>query len=257
MAANYPQIAKEVRKDVLALIHKGQTSHIASCFSLVDMAVVLYENLKPDDVVVWSKGWAAALHYVLEIRRGNLDRAEVFSTFPNSPYLALLERSCPTVLTAGGSVGHGLPIACGMALARKLQSKPGKVYVLCSDGEMNEGTTWEAAMFAKHHKLDNLVVLVDRNGWQAMGRAKDVMGVEIPKVFSGFEWATYQVDGHDYDSLEWLITEEELEQGKPVVLVCETVKGRGISFFEDSLVFHYRHVDDEVYAKALAELNSS
>ena len=250
---DYKQIAKEVRRDVLSLVHAGQTSHIASNFSLVDVAVVLYESLTNDDVVVWSKGWAAALFYILGIRNGTLDRKTVFDIFPNAPYLGLLERGVPGVITAGGSVGHGLSVAVGMALARKRSGTPGKVYCLMSDGEMNEGSVWEAAQLASHHKLNNLVGIVDSNGWQAMGRTKDVVdNGSLWQKWLGFGWSTQDIDGHNFNHIINALASES--DNKPRVIIAETTKGKGVSFMEDHLTYHYKHVDDADYSKAMEEL---
>lgn len=252
---DYKQIAKENRREVLSLIHKGQTSHIASCFSLADIATVLYENLQPDDIVIWSKGWAAALHYVLEIRRGNLDRETVFNTFPNAPYLGLLEKSCPTVITAGGSVGHGLSVGVGMALARKRAGEPGKVYCLMSDGELNEGAVWEAVLVAAHHKLDNLVAIIDKNGWQAMGRTQDIISTEYLRgKFSMFDWQSWEINGHDFAEIEQILAFSHGSETRPGVIVANTIKGEGLSFTRNHLTYHYKHIDDEDYKKGMEEL---
>lgn len=255
MSDKYKELAKQTRREVLKLIHKGQTSHIASCFSLTDIAVVLYENLQKDDLVIWSKGWAAALHYVLEIRRGNLDRETVFNTFPNAPYLGLLEKSCPTVITAGGSVGHGLPVAVGMALARKRAGEPGKIYCLMSDGELNEGSTWEAVMLAAHHKLDNLVAIIDKNGWQAMGKTEDVIDLEpIDYKWQAFGWGVETINGHNHDEIE----EALAMRGSlmPCVIVANTIKGEGLSFTRNHLTYHYKHIDDADFKRGMEELYS-
>lgn len=250
-SSEYPRIAREVRKDVLSLIHKGQTSHIASCFSLVDIAVVLYENLKPQDQVIFSKGWASALYYVMEIRKGRLNREEVFNTFPNEPYGALLEPPHTQVPT--GSVAHGLNVAAGIAYGKKLANEPGTVYVILSDGELNEGSTWEAVMFIAHHKLDNVVALIDVNHVQAMGHTKDIIDLEpIENRWSGFGWGYLRGDGHDYEFLHKIFNESVLKG--PSVVICDTKKGKGVSFMEGLLLYHYKHVDLETYEKALKEL---
>ena len=248
---NYSQLAKEVRRDVLSLIHKGHTSHVASCLSLTDIAIVLYENLKPEDEVIFSKGWASALYYILNIRKGKLNREEVFSIFPNAPYLALLEPPVHPVAT--GAVGHGTPFSVGLAMAKKMKGEGGTVYCILSDGELNEGTVWESVQLAKHHKLDNLVFIIDKNNWQAMGKTEDVVSLNIAEAFGGFGWDVIGVDGHDYTPLEWAIQTQKRED-IPRVIVAHTIKGKGVSFMENHLTFHYRHVDDETYSKALAEL---
>ena len=159
---DYKSLAKEARIAILGMVHKAQTSHIASNFSCIDIATVLYANLKKEDRVVWSKGWAAASIYWFnaKYKRGPQEAVE---KFPQEPYYGLAETTVPGVLVNGGSVGHGLSIAVGIALAKKRAGEKGTVYCIMSDGEMNEGTTWESAMFAVHHKLDNLVVIVDKN----------------------------------------------------------------------------------------------
>ena len=202
MEVNYKQIAKETRIEVLGMIHRAQTSHIGSCFSAVDLAVVVYENLKEGDRVVWSKGWAAALTYSLLARHGYIPKEDL-KKFPNEPYIGLAEPSVKGVETAGGAMGHGLPVALGMALGKKMSGEEGTIYCIMSDGEMNEGTTWEAAALAAHHKLDNLVVLIDVNKWQAMGRTKDVVDFEpLVDKWESFGWRAARVNGHDYEELE-------------------------------------------------------
>ncbi len=235
------------------MIHKAQTSHIGSNFSVLDMAVVLNEIQTEEDVLIWSKGWAAASAYYFLWKRGIITEQQLDS-FPNKPFLGLVERDAPGIVTAGGSMGHGLPVACGMALARKRSGTPGKIYVIMSDGEMNEGTTWEAAQFATQHGLDNLVVLVDKNGWQAMGRTKDVLYVNPVSAFSAFGWATLSCNGHDYEKLEKFLVHGSKEKGLPLVIVGETIKGKGVSFMEDQLVFHYKYVDADIYERAMKEL---
>ena len=251
MRADYQKIAKEVRKKALSMIHKAQTSHIASNFSVTDLAVVLYENLKPEDRVVWSKGWAAATTYILLARRGIIPESDL-DIFPQKPYLNLVETGVHGVETTGGSMGHGLPVSLGIALGQKKAGVPGMVYCIMSDGEMDEGTTWESIMIAAHHNLDNLVVLIDRNSWQAMGRTEDVIKLEpLQDKWKVWGWEALRVDGHDYKALEKAILKPN---STPKVIICDTIKGKGVSFMEDSLVFHYKYVDDEVFKKAMKEL---
>lgn len=251
MAKDYAGIAKEVRRKALTIIHRAQTSHIASNFSVTDLAVVLYENLKPEDRVVWSKGWAAATTYILMARRGEFPESDL-DIFPKAPYLNLVEYGVKGVETTGGSMGHGLPVALGIALGQKMAGKEGQVYCIMSDGELNEGTTWESIMVAAHHNLKNLTVLIDRNKWQAMGRTEDVIKMEpLADKWAVWGFETARVDGHNYEELEKALLEK---QNGPKVIICDTIKGKGVSFMEDSLVFHYKYVDDEVYAKAMEEL---
>lgn len=257
MATNYKEKAQQARLKVLEMIHKAGTSHIASNFSIIDVATVLYENLKKGDEVVWSKGWASATIYYFLAQQGIIpvEDLEMFGKEINGEvkYLGLVETTVPGVHANAGSMGHGLPIACGMALAKKLKGEEGNVYCIMSDGEMNEGTTWESAMFAAHHKLDNLVVIVDQNEWQAMGKTEDVLNVNPAYAFKGFNWDVFSVNGHDFESIEQFMVMKSLIE-KPRVLVAKTIKGKGVSFMENHLLFHYKHVDEDDYEKAVLEL---
>ena len=257
MATDYKELARQARIKILEMIHRGQTSHIASNFSVVDVATVLYENLKPEDEVVWSKAWAAAAIYYFLAKQGKIPEEDL-DKFPNPPYIGLAETGIQGVWVSGGSMGHGLPIAVGMALAKKRAGEEGKIYCIMSDGEMNEGTTWESAALAAHHKLDNLHVIIDKNGWQAMGRTADVIKYKsISKIWHRFKWHARVCEGHNYENIEEQLLRSPLftlDSYKPQVLVAKTIKGRGVSFFENHLLYHYKHVDGDEYKKALAEL---
>lgn len=246
----YPKLALAARRAVLSMVHRAQTSHIASNLSVIDLATVLYDNLKKEDEIVWSKGWAAASIYYFNAKYGRGPQ-EAVDKFPEEPYFGLAETTVPGVLVNGGSVGHGLPVAAGIALGKKKQGLPGRVYCILSDGELNEGSVWEAAAFAKHHTLDNLVAVVDANGWQAMGRTKEVMNINALAAFVGFGWAACTIDGHNYDQLEGVCLRES---AWPQAVIANTVKGKGVSFMENHITFHYKHVTDEDYERALNEL---
>lgn len=240
------------------MIHKAGTSHIASNFSVIDIATVLYENLKEGDEVVWSKGWVAASIYYFLAKQGNIPQEDL-EKFPHAPYFGLAEVGVNGVHVSGGSMGHGLPVAVGMALAKKLANEPGNIYCIMSDGELNEGTTWESAMLASHHNLSNLIVFVDKNNWQAMGRTSDIIHLKrLAQIWHGFDWEFYELDGHDTGQIEksLLHIQAGVLSKKPVMIMCNTVKGKGVSFFEDHLLYHYKHVDDVDYQKALLELQS-
>jgi len=250
----YAKVAKEVRRKALTMIHKAGTAHTASNFSVTDLAVVIYENLKPEDRVVWSKGWAAATTYVLMARRGDFPEKDL-DIFPNKPFINLVEYGVPGVETTGGSMGHGLPVALGIALGQKMAGVAGHIYCIMSDGELNEGTSWEGALVGGHHALENLTVFIDRNTWQAMGKTEDVLKLEpLADKWKAFGWTPYRVDGHDHAAIEKALLASH--EGKPKVIICDTVKGKGVSFMEHSLVFHYKVVDKETYNKAMAELSA-
>lgn len=251
--AAYERLAQEARLKVLQIVHRAQTSHIASNFSVIDIATVLYENISSDDVVVWSKGWAAASVYYFLAKQGKISYEDL-DKFPNPPFLGLAETDVPGVLCNGGAVGHGTPIAVGMAYAKMLKGETGTVYCIMSDGELNEGTVWESIIFAAHHKLNNLVFLIDNNGWQAMGRTEDVLYIDAQRAFEGHGALVMTIDGHNYQEIESALQEREFNYDKPRVIICDTAKGKGVSFFEDSLTYHYRHVSDEDYEAAKKEL---
>jgi len=247
---DYKKLANKARKEILTLVHKAHTSHIASNFSCIDIATVLYSNLKKEDKVVWSKGWAAATIYYFLWRQRKITRKQLES-FPNEPFFGLAETTVPGVEVNGGSVGHGLSVACGMALGKKRAGEKGIVYCIMSDGELNEGSVWEAAMFAAHHKLDNLVAIIDDNKWQAMGRTKDILKVNTNNVFKAFGWATVGIDGHSHLQMEQAL---DYASKKPFCVIADTIKGKGVSFMENHLLYHYKNVDEECYKKAMEEL---
>ena len=281
MSKDYKELARLARIKVLTMIYKAQTSHVASNFSVLDIATVLYENLKEEDEVVWSKGWASASIYYFLAKQGKIP-VEDLDKFGKEidgkiPYLGLAETSVPGVLVNGGSMGHGLGIAVGMAYGKKLAKEKGVVYCVLSDGEMNEGSVWEAVMLANHHKLNNLVVLIDANKWQAMGKTKDVIDLEpIEDRWMGMGWKVQRIDGHNYEQIEEALTTDFTEDNitefpkpdyvfnqpivdesykyKPMVIICDTIKGKGVSFFEDHLLYHYKHVSDEDFKLAMQEL---
>lgn len=258
-ADGYSTLATEARKRVLKMVHEAGTSHIASNFSVLDIATVLYENLKPEDSVVWSAGWKAATIYYFLAKQGIIPESDLdrFAKEENGKieYLGLAETNVPGVFVNGGSMGHGLGVAVGMALARKQLNKPGTIYCILSDGELQEGSTWEAFFQAAHSNLDNLIVIIDRNKWCAMGRTNEVINVpRLRAVLRNIGFACGEVDGHDYRALEGWIKRRKF--GQPACMIANTIKGKGVSFMENHLLYHYKHVDEENYNKALEELNN-
>ena len=253
MENNYKEQALEARRTVLRMIHHAQTSHIASNFSVIDIATVLYANLKEGDEVVWSKGWVSATIYYFLAKQGKIPMEDL-DKFQNSEYLGLAETNVPGVLVNGGSVGHGLSVAVGIALGKKRAGVTGTVYCIMSDGELNEGAVWEAAMVAAHHKLDNLVALIDNNGWQAMGRTEEIIDIDIERAFGGFGWGAMLSDGHNYKDIESNLEWSLIKRNRPSVIVCDTIKGKGVACFEDKILYHYKNIDDETYERAKAEL---
>lgn len=260
---NYKKIASEARKSVLHLIHQAQSSHIGSNFSCIDILTVLYnianidKDLKEDrDRIVISKGWVAASIYYFLAKKGIIPREDL-ETYckEGSKYIGLIEPNVRGVEAAGGSMGFGFPFGVGFALAKKLKNEKGKVFVLMSDGEMQIGTTWESAMIATHHKLDNLFVIVDANGLQAMGNVEKILNIEpLKDKWESFGWEVREIDGHNFEEIEKSLTSSSYKE-KPVVIIAKTIKGKGVSFMEGANLYHYKMLSDDEYQKALEELN--
>lgn len=258
--ANYKKIAKEARKKVLELIHKAQTSHVGSNFSCIDLLTVLFERADLDkDKIILSKGWAAASLYYFLWRKGKITKEELDSYCqPGSKFIGLAEPIIPDIPAAGGSMGFGLPFGVGFALAKRIKKEEGKISVLMSDGEMQIGTTWESALLAVHHKLDNLSVIVDFNGLQAMGKVKDILDIEpLKDKWKAFGWEVREIDGHNLEEIESSLASQSAEKGKPVAIIARTIKGKGVSFMEGENLYHYKAPSDEEYQKALKELESN
>lgn len=266
MTVDYKKIAIKARRKALDMIYQAQTSHIGSNLSCIDLLTVLYmkimnidSDLKPDrDRMIFSKGWAAASAYVFLAEKGIIPK-EMLDTYckPESSLIGLVERSVRGIEASTGSMGHGLPIGVGMALGAKRSGQKWRVFVLMSDGEQDCGTSWESALIASHHKLDNLIVIVDYNKWQAIGRTNEVLNLEsLAEKWRAFGWEVQEIDGHNFEDIERALSYPRLYMGKPHVIIAHTTKGKGVSFMEDQLVWHYKNIDDENYKKALEELNA-
>ena len=257
--SEYKRIAIEARKKVLEMIYKAQTSHIGSNFSCLDLLTIIFEKADLDkDKIILSKGWAAASLYYFLWRKGRITKEELDSYCqPGSKFIGLAEPIVPEIPAAGGSMGFGLPFGIGFALAKKIKKEEGKAFVLMSDGEMGIGTTWESALIAAHHKLDNLFVIVDFNGLQAMGKVKEILNVEpLKDKWQAFGWEVREIDGHNFEEIEKSLTLPSSHKEKPVVIIAKTIKGRGVSFMEGENLWHYKAPSDEEYQKALKELES-
>lgn len=208
----------------------------------------------PYDRFILSKGHAAAALYATLYECGFIGQEHIDNYCKNG---ALLGGHCtanvPGVEVSTGSLGHGLSIGCGMAIAGKGKYK---VYVLMSDGECDEGSMWEAALFAAHHRLDNLTVIIDYNKIQSFGRTKDVLDLEpFGDKWKAFGWSVWECDGHNFDDIEMALVTSSL--GKPKCIIAHTVKGRGVSFMEDKLEWHYKTPTKEQVEESLVELNEN
>jgi transketolase len=259
--------ARRIRRAVLRMTHKANASHVGTSFSMADLLAVLYgggllrvDPSRPDwddrDRFVLSKGHGAAGLYAALAEAGFFPKAWLDHYCEDgSPLAGHIHHEVPGVEVSTGSLGHGLSIACGMALAGKADGRAHRVFGLLSDGECDEGSTWEAALFAPHHRLDNLVAIVDHNKIQSFGTVKDVLDLDpFAAKWSAFGWAVREVDGHDHEALRLTLEELPFEPGRPSVLIAHTTKGKGVGFMEDRLLWHYRSVNAEQLAEALEEV---
>jgi transketolase len=255
--------ARELRRIVLEQSKRANVGHIGSALSIADVVSVLYSGVLRDvggddperDRFVLSKGHAALALYAALHLRGVLDPEELESFAGEGTLLGTHpERELRGVDFTSGSLGQGLSTACGAALAARLDGSERRVFCLLSDAECNEGSTWEAAMFAGHRRLGKLTAIVDVNGQQALGYTRDVLDLEpLAARWSSFGWDAREVDGHDHEAIRAAL-EQESAEGKPCVLVARTEFGHGVSFMTNRIEWHYLPLDEEQYGRALAEV---
>lgn len=259
-------IARQVRGKVLELSHQAGTPHLGSSLSCVEMVVAAYWgglNLDPAtsadarrDRFILSKGHAATTLYAALAMKGYFPESwlETYAE-PGSPLGEHPSPGTPGIEAATGSLGHGLPIGIGLALAARILRIDNRVCVLMSDGECNEGSVWEGALFAPAHRLNRLTVMIDYNKWQATGRSDEVTSLApLRDKWAAFGWRAIEVDGHDLATLLTWIQVEPDPDGRPTVLIANTIKGKGVSFMEDDNNWHYRIPSAAELAKAFTEL---
>lgn len=264
---NYSETSKEIRKNILKMAFEAQEGHIGSALSCVDILTILYFkilNVDPKnplnenrDRFVFSKGHAAAALYAVLAKKGFFKKKLLDKYCQDGSSIAghSTRGSLPGIETTTGSLGHGFPVASGIATALKRDNNKAKVFVMISDGECDEGSTWESALFVSHYKLDNLAVIVDYNKWQSYGKVKDVLSLEpLAKKWESFGFSVKEIDGHDFGLLEKVFSNLPFEKGKPSLVICHTIKGKGVSFLENTLESHYHHLTKEEYDKALKEI---
>jgi len=243
------------------LYKTASAGHIASSLSAMDMLVYLFfEQMHDDDLFILSKGHAAAALYTVLAKSGRMPE-EMLGAFYREGTSLAAHPPCNGLIKeipfGTGSLGHGLPLATGFAFSQKYTSKKRRVYCLMSDGDCNEGATWEAALFAAQHKLDNLVAIVDYNMLQAFGYGRDVIDLEpLVNKFEAFGFRTIYVEtGNNFESLCNAFEQIELTPvNRPTCIITKTVKGSGISFMEDKLEWHYLPMSDEQYQQAIEEI---
>lgn len=247
---NNKKLSNKLRLQILKMSNKTGAPHVASALSCLDIVTALYNGIlktypknpknKNRDRFILSKGHAATAQYVNLAHKGFISKKKLNDyTLQNSHLEEHPNPSINGVEAATGSLGHGLPIGCGIALAAKIKKKKYKTVVLLGDGECNEGTIWESALFASSKILNNLYVIVDNNGWQGIGRNKDILNLNpLKKKWESFGWETYVINGHKENQLKKIF--EKKNAKRPVAIIAKTIKGKGISFMEDDNNWHYR-----------------
>lgn len=259
---------RELRRTVLEMAFAGSTVHIGCAFSIIEILAVLYRgHLRypgndPDaigrDYLVLSKGHGVMAQYACMRELGWLDDHAIKNYFADGSHLkGLSDSRIPGLEVTSGSLGHGFSVGVGLALAAKRQGSDQKIFVVVGDGEVNEGPIWEGAMFAAHHRLKNFMVIVDENGFQAMGRTSEVLALDLlAQKFEAFGFEVMSVDGHDQQALDQAIaTLGNSGNPAPKAVIASTVKGKGVAFMEEDNRWHYTRLTDETYRQALACLD--
>lgn len=260
------EVARAIRKTILEVANRAGSPHIGSALSCADIFSALYfnvldvskESFEKRDVFLLSKAHSAMALYATLFHKGLLDKEQLLGYYKSTLPAHTDRESSPYVEISAGSLGHGLPIGVGVALALKGQknskNKQRKVCVLMGDGEVQEGSVWEAAMFAPKYALGHLIALIDRNDLQGYGRASELVSYEpIDQKWRAFGWECKRVDGHNESAIIEVLQAHE-GSNIPLCLVCDTIKGKGVSFMEDSLKWHYFLVTDEILKESLKEL---
>lgn len=261
-------MATAVRQHVVRMAHRGRSSHVGSGLSAADVLAVLYGSILrvdpavptwPDrDRFIMSKGHAGAAVYATLAEAGFFSRDILDTHYQNGSTLSghVSHVGVPGVEVSTGSLGHGLPLAVGMAGAAKLLRRQWRTFVLMSDGECDEGTTWEGALFAAHHRLDGLTAVIDYNGLQSLTTTEETLALEpFADKWRAFGWDVREVDGHDHAQLGAALAPIGTSD-RPVCVLAHTTKGKGVSFMESQVLWHYRAPDDLELARALSELDA-
>jgi transketolase len=269
-AVDTVELARRIRVQTLKMVHRAKASHIGACFSMTDLLAILYGKIlrvSPDacaapdrDRFLLSKGHGAAGLYATLAECGFFPTEWLEDYCRDGGRLAghASHYGVPGVEVSTGSLGHGLSLACGMALAGQRSPQPFRTFALLSDGECDEGSVWEAALFAPHHRLDNLVAIVDHNQIQSFGSVEEVLNLApFPEKWEAFGWAVKELDGHDHAQVTEALQSVPWTPGKPSVLIARTIKGKGVDFMEGQLAWHYRSPNDDQLQQALAALGVS
>jgi transketolase len=264
------EFARRIRQQCVRMHGTANASCIGSSMSAADIVAALYgtalryDAQHPDwperDRFIMSKGHACTVLYAALAECGYFPAEWLDHYYQDGCVLGghVTHKNVPGVELSTGSLGHGLCVAVGMALAAKRDGNPARIFCLLSDGECDEGSVWEAALFAPQHKLDNLIAIVDYNKIQSFGTVKEVIDLDpLAEKWRAFRWAVRELDGHDIPAVEKALQEVPYEPGRPSCIVAHTIKGKGVSFMENKLLWHYRAPVGEYMTQALAELEQS
>ena len=245
---------KNIRTNILKKTFQAQSSHIGSCFSIVELLAVLYfKRLRKNDTFILSKGHAALALYCTLFEKKMLSKLELNSYGKNnSNLMSHVSHNVKNIEFSSGSLGHGLPYAVGKALGEKIDKTNNRVYVIISDGELNEGTTWESLLFASFHNLNNLFIIIDYNKIQSLDFVKNVMKLEpLKEKMKSFNCNVEKINGHNLRSIQKSLINRS---NKPKVIIADTIKGKGVDFMENKILWHYRAPTKEQLYTALKKL---
>ncbi len=260
------ELALAARREIISMTSAAKASHVASALSVVDILSVLYSGAAnisaanmdeaDRDIVILSKGHSASALYSVLALQGFFPKEWLAKYCNNDAPLGghVTSKGVPGVELSTGSLGHGLPYGLGIAMSRKKSGAKGRVFVVMSDGECDEGTTWESAMIANHHELDNLVVIVDRNKIQSLTFTEDTLKLEpFADKWIAFGWAAHTIPGHDYTRLAAAL----VQQSRPTCVIADTTKGKGVDFMENSVLWHYKPPSADDVTKAFEQLEKN
>jgi transketolase len=260
-------LAKKIRIHALKMTSSGGSAHIGSCLSIADILATLYGQIlyfdpknpghELRDRFLLSKGHAGAAVYATLAECGFFSPSHLEQHYRDGSNLSghVSHKGVPGVELSTGSLGHGLGIGAGIAKSLQIKKSTARVYVLLSDGECDEGSIWEAALFSQHHKLSNMTLIIDYNKLQSLGTVESTLALEpFAEKWRAFNFRVIEVDGHDCDALKFALT--EVDEQRPSVIIANTIKGKGVSFMENKVLWHYRTARGEEFDLALKELQA-
>ena len=265
----YAEYAKELRRDIETVLYRARGSFSGGSLSVADVMTVLFRGgylrlnpedpWKPDrDMLILSKGHCSSALYCSLARAGMFPKEELLTYGMDGSDMVIHPKihSYPGVESSSGSLGHGLALGTGSALAARIKGYDSRVFVILGDGECNEGSVWENAAFAARQKLNNLIVIVDRNKLQGCGRDSEVLNYgDMAEKWRAFGFHVFDIDGHDYEMIDQTMKQAVYgDNVQPAAIIAQTTKGKGVSFMEDRLEWHYKSLNDEQYAQAMKEL---